>query len=239
VLTNTVILCRLQYVISTVYFYLSSICSYTFLIQFSRRNIQVFRNVTPFWPVYSYGGFGGNRSLHLQGPATLPLQMEPLISSAMSVNRLSLKRTTLRNSKTSICIYQSTRQHTAEDLNLHFYLCNNLECCPCHRTRAGWLFLSFIILISYSFPLKIFANWSIQNSKQNTLQYSNSPYDTCNTSRFISFRRILLPLCVPYYRYLPLCTFFHLPISWFNIGHGLINFLGIGINFIPQRLAAS
>jgi len=139
-------------------------------MQFFCWKIQVFRSVTPFWPVYSYEGFGGNRRLHLQGPATLSLQIEPLISSAMSVDCLSLKTKPLRNSKTSICISQSTRQHTVEELNLHLYLYNKLECCPCHRTRAVWLFLSFIILISYSFPLKILANWSTQNATQNPLQ---------------------------------------------------------------------
>jgi hypothetical protein len=137
------------------------------------------------------------------------------------------------------CISRSTRQHTAEDLNLHLYLCNNLEYRICHGTHAGWFLLSFIILISYSFPLTILAKWSIQNTTQNSLKCSTSPYNTCNTSRFISFRRILFPLRAPYYRYLSLCTFFHLPISWFNIGHGLINFLGIGIYFVPQQLAAS
>lgn len=51
-------------------------------------------------PVHSYGSFGGNRRLHLQGPAILPLPMEPLISSAMSVDRLYLAKKTLRNFKT-------------------------------------------------------------------------------------------------------------------------------------------
>jgi hypothetical protein len=139
--------------------------------------------------------------------------MDPLISSTISADGLPLKKKTLRNAKTSIRIYRSTRQHTAEDLNLHLYLCKNLECSICHRNHVGWLFLSFIVLISYSFPLTILAKWCIQNTTQNPLKYSISPSNTCNTSHFISFRRILFPLRVPCYRYLSLCTFFHLPVS--------------------------
>jgi hypothetical protein len=92
------ILCRLKSMISPRYFFFY-ICRLTFCIHLSRRKIQVFKKATPFRPKYSYGRFGEKQRLHLQGPAMFPLQMEPLNCYEMSLDLLSLKQKTLRNSK--------------------------------------------------------------------------------------------------------------------------------------------